>query len=300
MSEETQRNEITRRPVVLKVPGMEDVEVQEDIVYTEDTEHEEGTEGTLVFDLYMPPRSEDDARPPVVVLICGYPDPGYERLLGCRQKEVASYVSWARLLAVGGLAVVAYANNDPVEDLSRLWEFLRGNAGDLGVDASRVAIWACSGSVPLALSWLTGPSGDEVICAALCYGYMFDRDGETAVADTAAAYGFASPGGAVKDLSPGTPLMVVRAGQDEMPGLNASVDGFIEDAMANDLPLALINHPAAPHAFDIHDDSDRTRTVIHQVLEFLGLHLGVDRVAGRQEAGCMMSKQSTIDPEPRP
>ena len=44
-------------------------------------------------------------------------------------------------------------------------------------------------------------------------------------------------------------------------------------ALANDLPLTVVNHPEAPHAFDLFDDSERSRIVVRQMLNFLQLHL---------------------------
>ena len=50
-----------------------------------------------------------------------------------------------------------------------------------------------------------------------------------------------------------------------MAGLNASLDRFVGDALRHDIELALINHAAAPHAFDILDDSGPTRAVIRNI-----------------------------------
>ena len=70
------------------------------------------------------------------------------------------------------------------------------------------------------------------------------------------------------------PLFIARAGKDEMPGLNDSIDRFVAGALARNLPLTLVNHPTAPHAFDLVDDSEATREVIRRILAFLAFHLG--------------------------
>jgi hypothetical protein len=39
------------------------------------------------------------------------------------------------------------------------------------------------------------------------------------------------------------------------------------------LPLTLINHATAPHAFDLMDESETTRDVIRRILGFRVFHL---------------------------
>ena len=50
--------------------------------------------------------------------------------------------------------------------------------------------------------------------------------------------------------------MVVRAGQDAVPGVNASIDQFVAAALARNLPVTATNHPTAPHSFDLLDDTE--------------------------------------------
>ena len=68
-------------------------------------------------------------------------------------------------------------------------------------------------------------------------------------------------------------LLLVRAGRDECPGLNQALDVFISRALGANLPLTVVNHPTGPHAFDLLDDTDKSREVIRVTLEFLRFHL---------------------------
>jgi acetyl esterase/lipase len=68
-------------------------------------------------------------------------------------------------------------------------------------------------------------------------------------------------------------MFIARAGRDEMPHLNDSIDRFVEKALEANLPITLVNHPEGPHAFDLFDDSEASRNVIEQLLGFLRLHL---------------------------
>src|SRR6185369_9601281 len=91
----------------------------------------------------------------------------------------------------------------------------------------------------------------------------------------AATYKFANPtaGKTVADLPKHVPLFVARAGQDQIPHLNETLDRFVLAALGHNLPLTLANHPEGPHAFDLFDDSDATREIVKQILAFMRRHL---------------------------
>jgi hypothetical protein len=59
-----------------------------------------------------------------------------------------------------------------------------------------------------------------------------------------------------------------------MPHLNETIDRFLPKALTRNLPVTFINHPAAPHAFDLFHDSETTREVIRHILAFMRFHLG--------------------------
>ena len=95
------------------------------------------------------------------------------------------------------------------------------------------------------------------------------------VPEAAQQFGIGVParGRKIDDLPRAVPLLVVRAGQDQTPLLNASLDAFVSAALAHDLPLTLINQPGAPHSFDLFDDTDATRSTIRRILSFLSERL---------------------------
>jgi hypothetical protein len=269
MSQETQRHEITKKAAVYRMTGVEAVTVRRDMTYRM-TEA-----GPLGMDLYSPPDSKSGARRPAVVFVIGFSDVGAQKILGCQFREMESYVSWARLVAASGMVAITYTNRDPATDIRALLQYVRQNAESLGIDENRIALWACSGNAPLALSLLMQEGSAHSRCAALLYGYTLDLDGSTGVAEAARTRGFVNPcaGKSVDDLSPDVPLFIARAGADEMPGLNEALDHFLVKALARNLPLTLVNHATGPHAFDVFDDSETSREIIRQVLAFLRWHL---------------------------
>ena len=267
------RPDITKRRIVYEVEGMRDVRVHRGLTYRH------AAEGALTMDLYYPSNNGEGAPAPAVVFVNGYSDIGARAVLGCALKEMESFVSWGQLLAASGLAAVLYETGpDPADDAETIVRYLLTNAGSLGVDRRRIGLWACSGHVPNALSLLMNAGRAVIRCAALCYGLMLDLEGSTAVAEASRLYRFVNPsaGRAVEDLPAHAALLVVRAGRDDTPGLNATIDRFVPRALAANLPISLINHPDAPHALDIVADTEESRRMIREILRFLAAHLTVD------------------------
>jgi hypothetical protein len=269
MSQETPPPDITKMKVVYDVPGTGAVTVRADV------EFRAADGGALAMDLYYPPASKSGSRLPVVVVVVGYSDVGVQKMLGCRFKEMASAVSWGRLIAASGMVAITYTNREPQGDLRALTAHVRENAASLGIDEKRIGIWSSSGNVPMALSMLMQSDAKDMRCAVLCYGYMLDLGGATGVADAAAQFRFvnAAAGKSVDDLPAKLPLFLARAGQDQFAHLNESLDAFVAGALTRNLPVTVVNHADGPHAFDLLHDSEATREIIRQMLRFMQFHL---------------------------
>jgi hypothetical protein len=271
MSDEAGAEHVSQKRVVYEVPGAADVEVRREIPFR-------GADGgDLFMDLYYPARPAAVSPPPVVAIVAGYRDVGFEKALGCRFKEMGSSVSWGRLLAASGMAAVACTNRDPARDAMALLEHLRARDRELAIDAGRIGLWASSGNAPLALSMLID-AGERLTCAALLYPLTLDLDGATAVADAAATFHFANPaaGRSVADLPRQVPLFLARAGRDAFAGLNQAMDRFVAQALAANLPVTVVNYPEAPHAFDLFADTAASRAIVRLTVAFLRFHLTVD------------------------
>jgi len=269
MSQDTKPEPISKKVAVYRIPGMDGVKVRRDVPYLK------GNAGALTMDIYYPPDMKSGARIPAVIIVAGYPDTGFEARVGCKFKEVGSSISWGQLMAASGVAAITYTNREPSADLHTLLQYVRQHAAQLGFDENRIGLWAASGNVPLALSVLMQKRNDYLKCAVLCYGIMLDMDGSTVVAEAAQTWSFVNPcaGKSVADLPPSLPLFIARAGQDEVPHLNKTIDSFLTKALTYNLPITLTNHPEAPHAFDLFQDSETTRQIIRQILAFMQFHL---------------------------
>lgn len=215
---------------------------------------EKHTYGELPFDLYRP---EGGGKRTAVVFVFGIPDPGAIAFFGAPFKDWQSYVDWARLVAASGMVAVLYQNREP-GDVSALFAHLRAHEEVLGLDG-RYLVFAASGHGPQGL-WTI--AHEQVGGAVLLYPYTLD------VAAEAAAMHFAAPPVTVDEL-PRVPVLVVRAGRDATPNLNAKLDAFVAAMRGRDLPVSLLEVTDGPHAFDIVDDSPRSREVIDEILAFL-------------------------------
>ena len=263
MSQQSPQDRATKTPVAFKLPGMADVAVQADVRFA-------GADGQpLPMDVYLPPDMKNGDKRPVVVIVLGFPDPGFEKGFGIKFKQMAAVTSWGRLIAASGLIAVAYSNRDPVADLNAVLDHLEKNVASLGIDGTRVGIFATSGHGPVALSALMRRR--ELKCAALLYPYTLDLDGLTGVAAAAKMFRFvnAAEGKTVEDLPAGTPLFIAKAGKDEMPGLNQALDRFTAKAIARNLPLSFTTHSEGPHAFDLYLDDATSSAIVRSVLAFL-------------------------------
>jgi hypothetical protein len=252
------RHPVTEQPIVYRIPAMENVTVRRDIEYADGR----------TLDLYLPPDAIAAGCEPAVIFVTGFADAGFEARLGCRQKEMASYISWARLVAASGLAAITYTNIDPAADALTVLRYVRENAASLQIDGDRIAVWSCSGNVPTALALIME---EPVTSAVFCYGFMLDLDGSTGVADAQKQWGFANPvaGKSVDDIPLDLPMFVVRAGRDEVAALNDAIDRFAAHALARNLPITLVNHATGSHSFDLFDDTEASRQVIQRIVGFL-------------------------------
>jgi hypothetical protein len=212
-------HEVALRRVLYEIPEMQSVRVTE-------AEFPGANGEPLPMRVY-------GANGPIVVILEGFPDAGFEKHVGCRFMDMQWAISMAQLFAASGFRAVTHSNRDPLPDAIALLKHL----------GSPVGVWATSGHGPVALA-----AASNAACAVLTNPLT-------------------------KDLCPNVPLFVVRSGQDETPGLNAALDGFAMRAIAENKPLTLVNYPDAPHSFELVVPGSETRRILQQGLEFMRAHL---------------------------
>jgi acetyl esterase/lipase len=265
--------EMTKLPIVYSIPGMDRTAVRRDVVYR--TAGETSDQTALLMDVYSPGGSEK-TRLPAVVLIHGGPVPN------ASPKDWGVFTSYGRLLAASGFAAVTFNHGfsgperllDAAADVDGAIANVRADADGLGIDPDRIALWAFSGGGP----FLSAAMRDRppFVRALVAFYAILDLRAKPPGASAAVTDEMR------RDFSPlvhlgteGTgmaPIFIARAGLDH-PLLNGPMDRFIQEALARNLTLEVMNHATGRHGFDILDDDARSREIIARTLDFLKARL---------------------------
>ena len=209
----------------------------------------------LTMDIYYPLDFDFTQNLPVVIFVNGFVDEEIQKMIGCKLKDSGIYISWGQLVAASGMIAIAYETHDPDVDIHDLVNYTRANGPRLRVDKDRICLWACSDNFRTALIALTDTSAeyhDSLACAVIYYGV------------TPPFYAY--------DLSADIPLFIVKAGKDDA-SLNRQLDQFVEIALEANIPLEFVDYEDGIHGFDVWQDTDESREIIKQTLEFMNTHL---------------------------
>ena len=266
--------EIATLPVVYSVPGMSRVSVKSDLRYTS------AGGPHLLMDVYALPRLRRGERRPAVLFIHGSVPPGSPA------KDMGVFRSWGRLAAATGMVGVTFTHrlgypkpllNESAADVEAAVAYVRANADSLGVDKDRLCLAAYSGGGPL-LSAAMRDRPPYVRCLVAFYAFLDVQQSEPHRAHEAAE--------TLKTFSPIThlgtdagriaPIFVARAGLDEIPTMNDSIDRFVREAVRQNAPLTVYNHPRGVHGFDNQTDDARSREIVRAALDFMRTHLGLN------------------------
>ena len=269
-------------PIYFELPGMDRARVTRDLVYK--TLGPGSTRGpSLSLDVYLPERSS--GRPtPIMVFVHG----GLGRDTPPHAKEWPSYQSWGKLAAASGMVAVVLdhrlTTDDNVDeagaDLLDAIAFVRKRAAEFHADPDRICVgFYSAGGVVSGVLLREAPG--YLKCVVLYYPYLdlehlknktiFREAHSAAHVDSLANY---SPRGAIgRPAGSLPPILLARAGRDEIPHLNESVDRFVATALERNVGLDFYTHPTGVHGFDLLTRDARTREIIGQTLSFLARHL---------------------------
>ena len=261
--------QLIRLEIVHRVRGMDAVSVERNRTYSSP-----GGE-PLAMDVYRP-GGAPAGRHPLVLLVHGGPIPK----LGA--KNMGVFTSYGRLLAASGLVAVAFDHRflapdrlpDAADDVAAALAHVREQADDLGIDRDRLAVWVFSGGGPLLSLALKGAPAH--VRAIVAFYAALD------IREKAPGASPSIPDDMRREFSPAhhvraeggrtAPILVARAGLDH-PFMNASIDRFVQEALAVNAEIDVMNHPKGRHGFDILDDDARSREIIARTVEFLKARL---------------------------
>jgi acetyl esterase/lipase len=260
------------RPVVYQLPDMDKVRVISNLKYSEvDNPY-------LLMDVYLPPGLMARERRPVVVFIHGGAGPEY------KPKDWGMFQSWGRLVAAAGMVAVMFTHRfspppqlllvEAASDLNTAIKYIRSNAELFHADGDRISVCAWSSGGEL-LSPLLIERPAFVRCLVAFYALLdvqqYAPPGDAATLQYLKA--FSAIASLPEDASTLMPMLVVRAGRDEIPTLNDAMDRFVARALTINAPITVINHPAGGHGFDNQNNDERSREIIRSSIEFMRTHL---------------------------
>ena len=267
--------EMARRvmmPVVYKVPGMDKVKVVQNLKYTRTDDP------NVLMDVYLPPDAANNEKRPIVIFIHGGVKTEYT------PKDWGIYTSWGRLVAASGLVGVTftyrleYPNKsleNAAQDVSAAIDYVRANAGKYNADKDRICLIAYSAGGPM-LSLAMHGDTPYVRCLVGFYAFMDIQQSDyrkTETADTLKAF---SPITYLqKDPSKIPPMFIARAGRDEVPSMDDSIDRFVSEALTRNIAFNLANHSQGVHGFDNQNDDHRSREIIRSAIAFMQTQLSL-------------------------
>jgi dienelactone hydrolase len=257
--------------LVLQIPGMHRAKVNRNIAYRQSPR--------LRMDVYRP-RAAKGRLP--AVLLGGPPAFG---------KDSPQKIGWAQLISKSGMAAVPFDIRDdhsqgdpasPSHDVAVAIAFVRAHAARLGIDPSRLCTLGFSfGTAPWHL-WATMHDPQPWLrCNVVYYGPL-DLPGlsEFSALTYLLRYGVRIP-----------PMLVVKAGRDDNPGINESIDRFAASARDLHADVRVVTNPDAAHGFDLGRRTARSKAILAETLRYLRarlarpLRLDHDCVTAAERAG---------------
>jgi acetyl esterase/lipase len=275
----TQRSmrEIVMMPVVYRVAGMDKVKIKSDLKYTS------VNNPNLLMDVYSPPNLSKGEKRPAVIFIHG--GSGAETT----PKDWGIYTSWGRLTGASDLIGVTFTHRlnaektsleDAASDLAAAITYVRANADSLNIDKDRICLTAYSaGGALLASAMRDKP--EYIRCLVGFYAFMdVQQSGNLfAVHESKETLQKFSPiNYLTADADKIAPIFIARAGRDQVPTMDDSIDRFAREAISKNISLTITNHPTGVHGFDNQNDDDRSKEIIQSAIAFMKSHLNTTKV----------------------
>jgi acetyl esterase/lipase len=258
------------QPVVVSLPDMGQVRVRLNLDYAD------AVDSLVRMDVYEPVGVRRGERRPAVLYIHGGTGVRY------RPKDWGGFQSRGRLVAASGMVGIVFTHRVGFPDMSlrrgasdvaAALAYVRRNAGTLGVDPERLCLVFYSAGGPLMTPYLKD-APPYVRCVVGVVPFMDMRDMEFhKQLETAETLNEYSPVLQIASTVRQVPLLIVRAGKDEIPDVNKSIDQFVPAALAANYPVTVANHPDGGHGFETMSRTERTRELMAQTLAFLHYHL---------------------------
>jgi acetyl esterase/lipase/uncharacterized protein YndB with AHSA1/START domain len=261
------------------VSGMDKVRIVQNLRYTA------SADPNIAMDIYLPPEPALYTRPAVIFIHGG-------AKTEWTPKEWGNYTSWGRLVAASGFAGITFTHrlefpnrslDSGAHNVLDAIRYVRANAAKYNIDKDRICLMAFSAGGPMLSLAMRGDT-PYISCIVGFYAFLDVRQ---------SAYNISEQPEKLKAFSPITylekdtrslpPMFVARAGLDEVPTMNDSIDRFLNTAVSKNISLTFANHPTGVHGFDNQNNDDRSREIVRNTIAFMKSNLSIknDRQANR-------------------
>lgn len=257
-------------PIVYRVAGMDKVKVVPNLKYTVTSDP------NLLMDFYLPPNLSKTDKRPVIIFIHGGAKPEYT------PKDWGVYTSWGRLIAASEFVGVTFTHrleypNKSLEntgqDVTNAIKYVRANADQYNIDKDRICLVAFSAGGSMLPAAMRGDT-PFIKCVVGLYAFMDVRQTNYQKTESTETLKiFSAITYLEKNAGKLPPMFIARAGLDEIPTMNDSIDRFINAALAKNIMLTFMNHPNGIHGFDNQTNDKRSREIIRAAIEFIEIHL---------------------------
>ena len=257
-------------PVVYNVPGIDRVRIDQNLRYTPTAD------ANIAMDIYRPPEHAISEKRPAVIFIHGGAKTEWS------PKDWGRFKSWGRLIAASGFVAVTFTHRleypkrsleAGAHDVQDAINYVRSNADKYNVAKDRICLVGFSAGGPM-LSLAMRGDMPYVKCIVGFYAFMDIRQSNYNKSEKPEVLKAFSPITYLeKDPAKLPPMFIARAGRDEVPTMDDSIDRFVNAAISKNIALTFANHPNGVHGFDSQNDDERSREIIRSAIAFLKSNL---------------------------
>ncbi len=221
------------------------------------------------------PKGEGKSKLPIVLLMHG----GIPAEIKAPASVWQVYRDWGTVIAASGAAAVMYDHSLGVpkreldlalSQLDQVLAWLAAQGEGRGLDSKRVSVIAFSAGGLLAPSLVEDKRPLAVTRIALFYpstGIVPGSPSEPLTSpELAQRMSLQKSAAAIAGRK--MPLLILRAGGDQMKGLNALQDETVKVLLGADAAVEVVNLPGAPHGFDARLESPAVKDAIDRAIAF--------------------------------
>lgn len=228
----------------------------------------------IAIDLTLPKPAPGKTLPVVILIHGGLPDEA-----SIRPKAWQVFRDWGTALAASGVATIMFDHSlgvprrrldQALGETDAVLAWLAKEGPRFGLDTQQVTAFVFSAGGLFVPELLSDARPLRIARVAMFYPSTGVVPGSptAAVTDAALTERMSLAAAAERLSKRRSPLLIIRGGGDQLPGLLKLMDETVATLLAADVRFELINVPGAPHNFDAITDTAEARAAIDRALAF--------------------------------